>query len=357
MKIAVLLSGGVDSSVVLRLLAEQGHDLTAFYLKIWLEDELADLGRCPWEEDLSYARAVCETVGVPLEVISLQREYHREVVRWALDELAAGRTPSPDILCNQRIKFGVFLDQLRARGEGFDRVASGHYARVSKVEGEWRLSRGVDPVKDQTYFLFQLDQEQLGRCLFPLGDRTKTDVRALARKMGLPNQSRRDSQGICFLGKFRYDDFVRRYLGDRPGTIIEASSGEALGSHRGPWFHTVGQRKGLGLSGGPWYVVGKDMESNTIEVCHERDLASFRRDRFLVPDVHWIGQPPARSHLGVKVRHGPRIEPGRWEASDRGLRIVLDAPDPGIAPGQVAVLYDGERCLGGGKIAVHGAIS
>lgn len=353
MKIAVLLSGGVDSSVALRLLADQGHDLTAFYLKIWLEDELSNLGQCPWEEDLAYARAVCEEVGAPLEIVPMQREYHRRVVRWAVDELAAGRTPSPDILCNQLIKFGVFLEYLQESGTAFDRVASGHYARIHETDREWQLFRGVDPVKDQTYFLFQLDQHQLGHCLFPLGERTKPEVRELARQWSLPNRDRPDSQGICFLGKFRYDDFVRGYLGDRPGDIVEANTGTVLGTHRGPWFHTIGQRKGLGLSGGPWYVVGKDMDRNIVEVSHFLDLNRYRRDRFHVPKVHWIGRPPEKDQLQVKVRHGPRTEPCRCHVTDRGLQVTMETSDPGISPGQVAVFYDRDRCLGGGMIVAQ----
>lgn len=348
MRIAVLLSGGVDSSVALRRLHAEGHELTAFYLKVWLEDELAHLGACPWEDDLRYARAVCEAVDVPLEVVPLQREYHERVVAWTVAELRAGRTPSPDILCNRRVKFGAFVERL---GTAFDKVASGHYARVDDAGRRRRLLRGVDPVKDQTYFLFQLDQEQLARCVFPLGGLTKAEVRALARELGLPNQDRRDSQGICFLGKLPYDDFVRGYLGERPGEIREVESGRTLGEHRGVWFHTVGQRKGLGLHGGPWYVVAKDLEHDVVLVSHRADLARHRRDRFRVADVRWIGGPPARERVEVKVRHSPSTCAGRLEPlADGGLEVTLDAEDPGIAAGQWAVFYDGEECLGGGMI-------
>ena len=353
MKIAMLLSGGVDSSVALRLLLEEGHQVTAFYLKIWLEDELAHLGDCPWEEDLRYAREVCAGAGVPLEVIPLQREYHRRVVSWAVSELRAGRTPSPDVLCNRRIKFGAFFDQVESRP--FDRVASGHYARIRRpADGEssdCELLKGVDPVKDQTYFLFRLDQAQLSRCQFPLGGLHKSEVRRLARRFALPNHDRKDSQGICFLGKIRYDDFVRSYLGERPGEIREVGSNRRLGSHRGYWFHTVGQRRGLGLGGGPWYVVGKDPRDNVLYVAHGESLAQHTGDRFLLPDVHWIGRPARADRLEVKIRHSPQTYGCRVVPGDRGLEVRLDDRDPGVAEGQAAVLYDGERCLGGGMIS------
>ncbi len=360
MKVAMLLSGGVDSSVALRLLLEQGYDVTAFYLKIWLEDELAHLGECPWEEDLHFAREVCEAASVPLKVIPLQREYHRRVVSWAVSELRAGRTPSPDILCNRRIKFGAFLDALTPAaqsGRAFDRVASGHYARIRARTDEtgsrwYELLRGVDLVKDQTYFLYRLDQQQLAGCLFPIGEHRKSEVRRLATDFALPNHDRRDSQGICFLGKIRYDDFVRNYLGEHPGEIREIGSNRRLGSHRGYWFHTVGQRRGLGLGGGPWYVVGKDVSDNVLYVVHGDQLSAYSAGRFRIADVHWIGPAPSAERLEVKIRHSPRTCGCEiLRLPDGELEIQLDDGDPGIADGQAAVLYEGERCLGGGTIA------
>ncbi|MCP3964669.1 MAG: tRNA 2-thiouridine(34) synthase MnmA [bacterium] len=350
MRIAVLLSGGVDSSVALRLLREEGHEVHAFYLKIWLEDELAHLGDCPWEKDLRFAREVCATADVPLEVVSLQREYHRLVVSWTIAELSAGRTPSPDILCNRHVKFGAFFETVADRP--FDRVASGHYARIRRRGEDVELFKGSDPVKDQTYFLFRLSQSQLGRCLFPVGELHKSEVRDLAHRFELPNRERKDSQGICFLGKIRFDDFVRSYLGERRGEIREVESGRRLGEHRGYWFHTTGQRRGLGLGGGPWYVVAKDVRENVVYVSNRSHLAEHRRDRFAVPDVHWIGRPPESDRLDVKVRHSPKTIPCRIrQRSGGGLEVRLDEADPGIAEGQWAVLYDGERCLGGGMIA------
>lgn len=360
MRIAMLLSGGVDSSTALHLLHAAGHDVHAFYLKIWLEDELAHLGECPWEEDLRYAREVCEGLGVPLEIVPLQREYHQRVVAEAVEELRGGGTPSPDILCNRRVKFGVFHEHLRAlggfdQGGGFDKIASGHYARVTEEDGRFRLWKGVDPVKDQTYFLCRLDQQRLGRCLFPLGEFTKAEVRRLADELDLPNRDRPDSQGICFLGDLRFDDFVEAYLGEHPGEIRDADSDRVLGEHRGLWFHTIGQRRGLGLGGGPWYVVDKRLEENVLVVAHGEALVDHRRDRFQVDSLSWIGAPPTpeqAERLSVKVRHAPRVTRCRWTASGEVGRgeVVLDAPDGGLAAGQQAVFYAGEECLGGGRI-------
>jgi len=349
MKIAVLLSGGVDSSVALNLLKQAGrHELTAFYLKIWLEDELAFLGDCPWEEDLQYARAVCEQAGVPLRVVPLQTEYQEKIVSHTVAELKRGRTPSPDIFCNQWIKFGLFLDKIEP---GFDRVASGHYAQVEERGGLFHLKRSPDPVKDQTYFLSRLSQAQLSRIFFPIGHLTKAQLREQARALELPNRDRRDSQGICFLGKIKYPEFVRFHLGEKRGDIVQLETGKKLAEHQGVWFHTVGQRKGLGLGGGPWYVVKKDLPANIVYVSHSEAYLEHARKEFTVGDLHWITGPPTKEELHAKVRHSPRLEPcrvadlggGRWQ-------VALAEKDQGIAPGQSAVFYDGEHCLGTGVI-------
>jgi tRNA (5-methylaminomethyl-2-thiouridylate)-methyltransferase len=348
-KVAVLLSGGVDSSVALHLaLRAGGHDVTAFYLKIWLEDELAFLGDCPWEEDLQHVRAVCDQAGVPLQVVPMQSEYQERVVSFALAELKRGRTPSPDILCNQQIKFGLFFEKIDA---GFHKVVSGHYAQVEAQDGLFRLLRSPDPVKDQTYFLSRLDQNQLSRLWFPIGSLTKTEVRKLAHQWGLPNRDRKDSQGICFLGKIKYPEFVRFHLGEREGDIIDIDTGNRLGGHRGVWFHTIGQRQGLGLGGGPWYVVGKDLVENRLFVSHAERYLNHARQQFTVGAMHWIAGPPQRADLQTKLRHSPHLEPcvlrpledGRWE-------VCLAHKDQGVAPGQSAVFYDGEMCVGAGVI-------
>lgn len=355
MKVAVLLSGGVDSSVALHLIqrdADRPHEITAFYLKIWLEDDLAFLGDCPWEEDLSHARAVCEQAGVPLRVVPLQTEYNDSIVSHALAELRRGRTPSPDILCNERIKFGLFLKTI---DPDFDRVASGHYAQIIRrdddPDGTCRLKRSPDPVKDQTYFLSSLNQDQLRRLWFPIGHLTKPEVRRLARSLRLPNRDRRDSQGICFLGKIQYTDFVRFHLGESTGDIIDLDSGRRLATHRGVWFHTVGQRRGLGLSGGPWFVVSKDLEKNRLYVSHAFRYLEHARREFVAGPVRWIGLEPSSRSLTTKIRHTPQLDPCEIEpiGNDR-WKVTLERKDPGIAPGQSAIFYDGEFCLGGGTI-------
>ncbi len=349
MRVAVLLSGGVDSSLALNLLArEEGVQLRAFYLKIWLEDELAFLGDCPWEEDLRYARAACAQLDIPLEVVPLQSEYREHIVEHALSELRAGRTPSPDIFCNERIKFGVFLDRL---GHEFDKIASGHYARIEKHDGLFLLKRAPDPVKDQTYFLSNLHQRQLARILFPIGHLHKSQVRKLAREFDVPAKDRKDSQGICFLGKINYRDFVSFHLGEQQGDIIERESGLKKGQHQGYWFHTIGQRHGLGLGGGPWYVVGKDCSKNMVYISHKESDETRDRDDFEVEDLNWISGLPTHANLHVKLRHGPELTACNISLqTPRRAQVHLAQPDPGIAPGQHAVFYDGDTCLGGGII-------
>ena len=350
MKIAMLLSGGVDSSVALRLLAQQGHDLRAFYLKVWLEDEVAGLGECPWEEDLGFVRSVCDQLDIALEIIPLQKEYLDNVIAYALDELRAGGTPSPDIFCNQRIKFGAFVDRLDA---SFDRIASGHYAQLEDLGDRVLLKRAPDAVKDQTYFLSNLVQAQLRQLLFPIGHLLKSEVRELAAEFELATVARKDSQGICFLGKVQYRDFIQFHLGEHRGDILDRDTGKTLGEHKGYWFHTIGQRFGLGLSGGPWYVVEKDVDENTILVSHQQQSDGRNRSTFDLRDMNWITPPPLDlegAEYQVKLRHGPESPACEVEQEQDRLRIQLAEPDPGIASGQHAVLYDGDICLGGGVI-------
>ncbi|MBP9751376.1 MAG: tRNA 2-thiouridine(34) synthase MnmA [Candidatus Moranbacteria bacterium] len=404
MKIAMLISGGVDSSVSLRLLRDSGHDITAFYLKIWLEDELAFLGECPWEDDLKYVRAVCEEAGVPLRIANLQKEYWDEVVSYVIAEAKAGRTPNPDILCNSRIKFGMFYDRF---GKDFDRVATGHYAqtelrdfpketfstpprlinsfgyrknslpqrqpeeffrtgnifsdrkeRAEKILSgnpsvqEVLLKKSPDPIKDQTYFLSQLSQAQVNKALFPIGGFQKSEVRELAKKYKLPNAARKDSQGICFLGQVAFDKFLEHYLGTKEGDIVDLKTGKVFGTHKGYWFHTIGQRRGLGLSGGPWYVASKDIGDNTVFVSNEWRSEEMARDSFIVSRLNWIsGKISGKKNLSVKLRHGPKEYPCEVKfLDDERLEVKLDGFDRGIAPGQFAVFYDGKYCLGGGVI-------
>jgi len=345
----------------MRLVARGEKNITAYYLKIWLEDELSYMGDCPWEDDLAHARAVCEHAGVPLKVVSLQQEYYDRVVSYALAELRAGRTPSPDIFCNQRIKFGAFIERI---GNEVDTVVTGHYARIEHRPSEVWLLRAPDPVKDQTYFLSHLSAGQLSRIEFPIGELTKKQVRDLAQEYALPNRDRPDSQGICFLGKIRYPDFVRHYLGEREGDIVERETGTVLGQHRGFWFHTIGQRQGLGLGNGPWYVVGKNPSKNLVYVSHATHMNEQVRHEFLVEDLHWIsGYSPLNGassrNLQAKLRHGPELQDCVLGIPPDGqhsplLRVELQDGDRGIAPGQFAVFYEGERCLGAAKISAEG---
>lgn len=349
MRIAVLVSGGVDSSVALKLLKDQGHDLTAFYLKIWLEDELAYLGSCPWEEDLFYVKQVCKQLNVPLEVVSLQEEYWNRVVTYALTQVKAGMTPSPDILCNQHIKFGGFYDKI---SPSFERIATGHYAQLEENDGMFFLKKAKDPVKDQTYFLSQLSQLQLARALFPIGHLLKSEVRELARQYELPNQDRKDSQGICFLGKVKFSEFVKHHLGEKPGDLVDYDTGKVVGTHPGYWFYTIGQRKGIGLGGGPWYVAAKDPVHNIIYISNTYYSPEKQRNVIRIQASHWIaGYPPEMNILQVKIRHGEHTYLCSLEIIDKNHGIVhIEGCDQGIAAGQYTVFYQGDVCLGSAVI-------
>lgn len=362
MKVAVLLSGGVDSSVALRLLQQHGYEVEAFYLKIWLEDELTRISPtgCPWEEDLGYARAICDQAKVPLRVVSMQTQYFEQVVEHCLNEIKLGRTPNPDVFCNSRIKFGAFLSYLEGRSgkSDFDKIASGHYAKTANGH----LVATPDKVKDQTYFLAHLKSEVLAKLLFPVGGLYKSQVRDMALRMELPNAERKDSQGICFLGKFKYEDFLEHYFGKKTGALVDADGLDdsdpgmfemptqrmkVVGEHNGHWFFTIGQRHGIRLSGGPWYVTGKDVESNTVYISRNylTEQAKAGRKDFRITNCNWFGFP-ASGDLDVKVRHGPNRHACRVD----GNKVTLAEPDRGLSPGQFAVFYDGDLCLGSGVI-------
>ena len=351
MKIAVLASGGVDSAVALKMLKDQGHDVTAFYIKIWLEDELSFLGECPWSSDLLQLGQVCNACDVPLEVLSLQREYWDTVVSYSLAEVSAGRTPNPDVLCNRHIKFGLFYNSIP---DEFEKVATGHYAKLVRDDkGLLELYRTPDAIKDQTYFLSCLDQKQLERAMFPLGEMCKSKVRKLAEEYDLPNKDRKDSQGICFLGKLKFSDFLKHHLGERPGKLVEFETGEVLGEHKGFWYYTIGQRRGSGLGGGPWYVVDKDPDKNIVFVSRNYFSGDKKRDTFEASSCHWIGgKRPDKKDLKVKLRHGPHIYDAKVDyIDDERVKVVLSEHDQGIAPGQYAVFYDDKLCLGCGVIS------
>lgn len=350
MKIAVLTSGGVDSSVALKLLQDQSHDVTAFYLKIWLEDELSFLGEsCPWDEDLKYLREICSKNKIPLEVVSMQKEYFDTVVSYTIKEVKAGRTPNPDVMCNNNVKFGLFLKKI---SKSFEKIATGHYAEVFKKSGIYYLKKTPDPIKDQTYFLSNLKQKQLARLIFPLGNLKKEQVRKLAQKYDLPNKDRKDSQGICFLGKFKYNDFIKHYLGTKEGDLIEYETGKKLAKHEGFWYYTIGQRKGIKLSGGPWFVVKKDIKKNIVYISSHYHEADKKRDTFKIGYFNWFsGKIPDVKTLHVKLRHGENsYKCILKKLSKTSAQIKISGNDQGIAPGQFAAFYSGKVCLGSALI-------
>lgn len=348
MKVAVLVSGGVDSSVALHLLKKQGHDITAFYLKIWLEDEMSFLGECPWEEDLAYVEKVCAQCDVKLEIVSMQREYHEKVVNYTIDAVKNGLTPNPDMLCNREVKFGAFYDKY---GKNFDKIATGHYAQVEEsADGSVQLMRAPDPIKDQTYFLALMTQLQLQKALFPIGSMQKKEVREYACKHNLATAKRKDSQGICFLGKIEFRDFVKEHLGVQKGRFIEKETGEELGKHDGFYFYTIGQRRGVDINGGPWYVCDKDVEQNIVYLTHGFSGDDQSRDIFEASNINWISGKPTKKELQVKLRHCEYFYDCTIECDDEKVHVKLHNKDRGITPGQYAVFYDGQQCLGGGVI-------
>jgi len=349
MRIAVLVSGGVDSSLALRLLHDQGYDVTAFYVKIWLEDELSFLGDCPWQEDLAYVQALCQQLNVPLRVIPLQRAYWDRVVTYTMNEVRAGRTPNPDVLCNTYIKFGAFYDVV---GNEFDYIATGHYARTIQHSHYIGLHQAPDPVKDQTYFLSYLTQQQVTRVWFPVGDYRKDEVRQLAETYDLPSKHRKDSQGICFLGKVHFRDFLAYHVGTRSGMLVEYETGIKKGEHNGFWFYTIGQRRGIGLPHGPWYVVDKDTDANIVYISRNYYAHDKQRHQFDMTSCNWIeGSEPTQKRVSVKLRHGPDKHTADLTPVGKDhFRVYLHERDQGIAPGQFAVVYHNEECLGAGVI-------
>ncbi len=353
MNIAVLISGGVDSAIAVHRLLEQGHTLHLFYIRIDGEN-----GDCSAEEDIEMCSFIARRYGLPFDVVSLNDEYWENVMQYALDTVRRGLTPNPDIMCNRIIKFGYFEQRW---GHEFDRTATGHYATTVERDGEVWLGTAVDPVKDQTDFLARITYDQLRHLVFPVGELPKSRVRELAIECRMPNAYRKDSQGICFLGKINYNDFIRRHLGERPGPIVELETGRKLGEHRGYWFHTIGQRKGLGLSGGPWYVVRKNIHDNVIYVSQGYGTDKQYGDTLHLTEMHFITRDPWPGscdavEVSFKNRHAPAFTPGLLTRTPGtgGGEYVLKSLEPvqGIAPGQFAVIYDRDHrlCYGSGII-------
>jgi tRNA-uridine 2-sulfurtransferase len=347
--IAVGISGGVDSAVAALLLQQQGHAVTGVFMKNWEEDDTDS--HCAAAEDVKAARAVCEHLGIPLKTVNFAADYWERVFERFLAEHRAGRTPNPDILCNSEIKFKAFLDY--ARDLGADRIATGHYARIDARDGRTRLLKARDENKDQSYFLHALPQAALAHASFPVGELTKSEVRARAHAAGLPNYNRPDSTGICFIGERNYKIFLERFLPAQPGEM-RTPEGESKGRHDGLMYYTLGQRHGLGLGGaGPaWYVVGKDMASNTLYVAQGEHHPALYHDALIGIEPHWIHAAPlAPCRLMAKTRYRQSDQACTVAPlSGNRARVTFDVPQRALTPGQSVVFYDGEECLGGAVI-------
>ncbi|QHU90850.1 tRNA 2-thiouridine(34) synthase MnmA [Candidatus Saccharibacteria bacterium oral taxon 488] len=384
-RVFVGMSGGVDSSVAAALLVEQGHEVTGVYMKNWSED-LPGM-HCPWAEDVADAKRVAVGLGIDFQVFDFQKEYKQNVVDYMIREYQAGRTPNPDVMCNQEVKFKLFLEAALAAGAEY--IATGHYARTFSAAGpvarsapenfsgklktfsgaappratrradsclsEGRLFRSRDDNKDQTYFLYRVTSEALAKTMFPLGDFTKAEVREMAKERGLWTASKKESMGICFVGQVGIREFLSEYVETSPGDIIDQQTGAVVGRHDGAIFYTLGQRHGLNVGGGlPYYVVGKDMAKNEVYVSRSIDDGNLWRKELTLTDVHWINQPLKDGTYQVRVRHRASLIKAEVtcinnDASEK-VTVKLSEPQRAVAPGQSAVIYDGEECLGGGII-------
>jgi tRNA-specific 2-thiouridylase len=352
--IMVGLSGGVDSAVAALLLLEQGYRVEALFMKNWDEDDEQDY--CPARQDLADAHAVADILGIELRTISFSTEYWDRVFAHFLAEYRAGRTPNPDILCNQEIKFRAFLDYALDRGA--DRIATGHYARVLHTAAGCQLLKGRDQGKDQSYFLYRLGQRALGHSLFPLGELSKPEVRRMAENRGLPNFAKKDSTGICFIGERRFKEFLSRYLPAQPGQIVSLD-GRVLGEHQGLMFHTIGQRQGLAIggtrdgSGEPWYVVAKNIPANELIVVQGRHHPALFRSSLRATQLHWISGhvPSVPFSCHARIRYRQQDQACEIIALENDVCTVRFAvPQRAVTPGQAAVFYRSEVCLGGGTI-------
>jgi tRNA-specific 2-thiouridylase len=348
------ISGGVDSAVAAALLKEAGHEVHGLFMRNWEEDED---GYCTAAADLQDARRVCEELRIPLHTVNFAAEYRERVFAHFLDELRAGRTPNPDVACNREIKFGVCFEH--AHRLGADWFATGHYARSAIVDGQPRLLQAVDRGKDQTYFLHTVPGDLLARTLFPVGHLAKAEVRRIAHERALPVHDKRDSTGICFIGERPFAEFLAQYLPAQPG-VIEAIDGRVLGRHRGLMYYTLGQRQGLAVGGvrgaaeAPWYVAGKDLERNVLVVTQRHDDPRLMTREFATEPAHWIASTPPQREFActVKVRYRQPDQACTVSVGDDGrCRVRTQVPQRAVTPGQSAVFYDGETCLGGAIIA------
>lgn len=352
--VVVGMSGGVDSSVTAALLKQQGFDVIGVFMKNWSED-FGDYG-CTWAEDSEDARKVAQVLGIPFYVWNFEKEYHDKVVEYFFREYAAGRTPNPDVMCNSEIKFKVFLNKALLMGADF--VATGHYARIREIRStkseirNYKLLKGIDPAKDQSYFLYTLKQKQLAKILFPIGHLPKSEVRKLAKKFQLSNAEKKDSQGICFIGKINVTEFLKAHVKAKVGEIV-TTTGQKIGQHTGLPFYTIGQRQGIGLGGsGPYYVVDKNFETNHLVVTNDKEDEQLWKKKFTVTDLSWVNKTPDfPTHTDVTIRyHHPEYSASIEQITDNKLEINFDQAQRAITPGQAAVFYAGDELLGGGVI-------
>ena len=351
-RIMVGMSGGVDSAVAAYLLAQQGHDVIGVFMKNW--EETDEDGVCSAQEDYDDVRRTCDTIGIPYYTVNFSRQYRDRVFSVFLHEYECGRTPNPDVLCNSEIKFNAFLDFAMQTECLY--LATGHYARRLDTADGCLLLKGKDPQKDQSYFLCGLRQEMLQKAMFPIGEIPKTEVREIARKANLPVAEKKDSTGICFIGERRFRSFISQYITGHQGKIVDADTGEVLGTHEGLYLYTIGQRRGLGIgghgTGERWFVIEKDAQTDTLYVVQGEHNPRRYHWGLYTEGFSWIlGKAPATSFdCTVRYRYRQKEIPCHVECTERGLWVQFQQPQAGIAPGQYAVLYQGEVCLGGGVI-------